>query len=529
METKRHALKGRLTGNRGKSVTTVASVLLCMALLGLSQFAHANGWEHLAIPRETLLAALNSGDPHAMEHAVISIGVRGEARDVEPLLEALESAGKSPHLRAEIYTALGRIGEARSVPALVRALETEQRDELRAAAAIALGASGSAKALPALLAALKSETPAVRLRVIDALGAFPQPESVLALTALVEPGSDETVRLRTLRALGATGSENAAAPLLDALDRAEDHRELAIIVDALANVASPRAADPLTDLLYESHDPVLKVKTAAALGAIGGKGLLPALTGLLDDDMQAVQMAAVRELTEARAPETAPQLLELYGDLAERRPPRQKPEPLPDPAAYLVDLDLMRLTTRALLETDPRVGMEAFLDGAQTRTFDRSSATGLKLVSKAYELRRLAVVALGYTRSAAANDLLRAIAGTDSDPRLRVAAVRSLGVLGRPGSFAVATKALVDSHPEVRWNAAVVLGRLGERQALPALIGALEDPHAQVRLQSAASLGLLGDPRAVEALEALRRRESNEKVSETARQALLLLPDVGNR
>ena len=87
----------------------------------------------------------------------------------------------------------------------------------------------------------------------------------------------------------------------------------------------------------------------------------------------------------------------------------------------------------------------------------------------------------------------------------------------------------MDSHPEVRWNAAVVLGRLGERQALPALIGALEDPHAQVRLQSAASLGLLGDPRAVEALEALRRRESNEKVSETARQALLLLPDVGNR
>ena len=49
--------------------------------------------------------------------------VRGEARDVEPLLKALESAGKEPRLRAEIYTALGRIGEARSVPTLVRALE----------------------------------------------------------------------------------------------------------------------------------------------------------------------------------------------------------------------------------------------------------------------------------------------------------------------------------------------------------------------------------------------------------------------
>jgi HEAT repeat protein len=529
METRRHALKRKSAGRRRKPVTAVACVILCLTLLGFSQVAQANGWEHLAIPRETLLAALNSGDPHAMEHAAISLGVRGEARDVEPLLEALKSADKAPHLRAEIYTALGRIGEARSVPALVRALESETRDELRAAAALALGSIGAAKALPALLAALTSETPAVRLRVIDALGAFPQAQSVRALTALAERGPEASVRRRALRALGATGSEKAAAPLVAALDRAEDRREQAIIVDALANVASPRAAEPLTELLAGSDDPVLKVKTAAALGAIGGEGLLPALTGLLGDDNRAVRMAAVRELTEARAPETAPQLLALYRDLAERRPPRPEPGAVPDPAAYLADLDLMRLTTRALLETDPRVGLAAFLDGAQPRIFDRGSATGLKLASKAYELRRLAVVALGYTRSASASDPLRAIAASGSDPRLRAAAVRSLGVLGRPGSFAAASKALADSHPEVRWNAAVVLGRLGRAEALPALIGALEDPHAQVRLQSAASLGLLGDPRAAAALEALRRRERNEKVKETARQALLLLGDGGNR
>ena len=506
-------------------IGTAFAVGLCLQSLFYTPAILANGWEHLAIPRQALLKALQSGDDHAMAHAAVSLGVRREAKDVMPLLAALELAADSPGVRSEIYTALGMIGDVRALPRLVEALESEPREELRAAAAVALGEIGAPEGLPHLLYALETEAPRVRLRVVDALGAFAHTDSVAALAGLLDDRPDSPLELRALQALGRTGAKSAAEPLLQALARTQNDRALAIIIDALAKIASPLAVEPLTDLLAETDDPVLRVKTAAALGAVADEGVLATLTDLLEDDSQAVRAAAVRQLTEAKAPETAPPLLELYRQLAAQRPPHASPEQPDDPLSYVADLDLMLLTVRALLETDPRVGLDAFIDGAKHRNFRRDSAIGLKLARKSYELRRLSVTGLGYTNAAPAAEVLRRYAMEEPNHRIRAAAVRSLGVLGEAGAFKVVLHALTDEHPEVRLNAAAVLGRLGDPRAVPGLIERLRDPHAEVRVQAAASLGFLDDPRAIAPLERLERDAHQAKVRETARQALLLLAD----
>ena len=337
-------------------LTGITLVLVGMTILSPLKVALANGWEHLAVPRESLLAALNSGDPHTMEHAAISMGIRGEARDVAPLLNALKQAQSSHHLRAEIYRALGLIGDPEATPVLLKAMKSESRTELRGSAVISLGAIGSVESLPPLLEALDTEEDSVRLRVIDALGAFPEAESVEALKALAQQDEYPTEKIRALHALGATGSVDATAPLLAALadnsDRPGQRRLLATVVDALANIAPPRATAPLTALLENTNDPILQVKLTVALGSIGGSGVIPTLGGLLESNNRSVQSIATRLLADAKKPETTPELNKLYKSLAQLRPMQIGSRDVPqDTPAWLADLDLMKINVRALLET----------------------------------------------------------------------------------------------------------------------------------------------------------------------------------
>ena len=483
-----------------------------------------NGWEHLAIPRDALLKALHSDEPHLMAHAARSMGVRGEARDVPPLLHALEHAEGSTHLRASIYGALGQIGDPRGTPALIAALETESREELRADAAIALGQIGDARALPALLTALETDERTVRLRAADALGAFDTSESVAALAQITRESGDEALRRAAFRALGQTGAAEAASPLLEALHANVDPRNLAVVVDAVGKLAPLQAKTPLTRLLDETESPHLRAKITAALGAIDDGDVTPTLVMLLEDESHGVRMTALKQLHEDKAEAAAEPIAALYRSLASTRPIQDEPALPADPFAYLADLELMDAALRALIDLAPEASLAELLDGAMPRSFPRNSAIALKLSRSAYELRRLAVFGLGYTESKTASAYLTTdILGSD-DPRLRAAAVRALGVLGKPGVVQEALAALQDPDGEVRSNAAVVLGRHGGQDVVPALIGALDDANTEVRLQAANSLGYLGAHEAREPLNRLATSAESEKVATAAREALALIP-----
>jgi len=80
--------------------------------------------------------------------AVKCLGVIGDLRAVEPLIEAL----KSEHIRAEAAEALGELGDLRAVEPLAELLEDE-RSTVRCNAADALGKIGDIKAIKPLLEA----------------------------------------------------------------------------------------------------------------------------------------------------------------------------------------------------------------------------------------------------------------------------------------------------------------------------------------------------------------------------------------
>jgi HEAT repeat protein len=484
-----------------------------------------NGWEHGAIPFDALLRALAFEQPETRRRAAESLGFRGQREGVEPLLQRLAQPEPDPGTRSAIYLALGRLGDARAAAALTRCLDTETREELRSDCTTALGLIGDVHTLPRLLRALQEERSfLVRSRAVDALGSFSASTAVAALAALAREERASHLRLRAIRSLGRTHATSAAEPLLAALAAARDDGERAAVVAALGELKTREATKPLTALLVATHDPELRVRIAMALGAIRDNDAMPSLIALLADDSPAVRYFAVEGLRTLGRPEAATPLLRLSLEVGRRSTARPTASMLADLLPTLGDLSLQEATLRALIELDAPTGLEAFLAVAQGREVPRDSSEGLRLAEAVFEVRRIALVGLGYTRAPRAATSLAGRAGLgDPDFRLRAAAVRSLGVLGFPDASGRVSAALGDSASEVRWTAAMVLGRLGRRSAVDPLIGRLSDPHAEVRRQAALSLGYLGDRRAQAALRTLARDDERESVREAAAYAARLL------
>lgn len=509
-----------------------AAVLLSVSLLGWALLpvvwpasSRANGWEHGAIPFEALLQALNHESPEMRGRAAESLGFRGQPEAVEPLLKVLERPEGSHEARRSIYMALGRLEDTRALPALGRCLDQEEREELRASCVVALGEIGDPRSLPALLTAFHAdESPLVQSRVVEALGSFPQPASIALLSDLVSEGGDGALRLRAIRALGATGARAASRPLLAALDEAGGEAELSAIAEALGRLRDPAAVEPLTDRLARSESARLRTHIVMALAATGDASAYGTLVDMLSDEVPAVRYFAVVGLKDLGRKEAARPLAKLYFKSARRFESDVLPDSDRDPLAAVADISLQVEALRALIELDAEAGLPALLDAAKPRQTRRDSQAALKVAEGIYELRRIAIFGLGYTRSDEAARLLAGAAGIgDPDARLRAAAVRSLGVLGFAGVAEQIVPLLEDPAPEVRWTAAMVLGRLADRRAVSALLARLTDANGEVRKQAALALGYLGDAAAQEPVERLARGDESEKVRTAASYAASLL------
>lgn len=146
--------------------------------------------------------------------------------------------------------------------------------------------------------------------------------------------------------------------------------------------------------------------------------------------------------------------------------------------------------------------------------------------------RAAAADALGYTRQAGVEHLLRALSHeeafvrqsavealgrfghrrdarryltllADESPWVRRAAARALAHIGDGEAVGPLSRRLGDESPLVRRSAAYALGAMRARPAVAALITALGDPDPQVRRNAAWGLGRIGDPVALPQLRAL--------------------------
>ena len=159
------------------------------------------------MPFETLIEALSFESPAIREQAAHSLGFRGQAEAVQPLLDRLALPEPDGGVRQSIYEALGQLGAPEALPALSRCLTKERAAPIRAHCIEALGGLRSREALGIILAAFARTTDAlVRDHAVDALGNFPHRRVVAALTDLLQ-ADDETLRQRVLLALGRTGAD----------------------------------------------------------------------------------------------------------------------------------------------------------------------------------------------------------------------------------------------------------------------------------------------------------------------------------
>jgi HEAT repeat protein len=487
-------------------------------LLLLPALARGNGWEHGAIPFDVLLRALSFEQPETRRRAAESLGYRGQREAVEPLLGRLAVPEDDPHVRSAVYLALGRLRDRRAVPVLMRCLDVESREEIRSDCATALSMVGDPSTVARLERAVREDASfLVRSRAVDALGGFVEPGSVATLTGLVMGDGNAQLRLRAIRALGRTRAPEAAGPLLAALAGARSDGERIAVVEALGQVRPREATKPLTALLATTTNPELRAKLVIALGAIQDGDAAPTLVRLLEDELPLIRYFAVEGLRALGRPDVVAPIAGLSLDISRRLWAQPVGSLLADLGPVLADLRVQDATVRALGELDAAHGLEALLQAAQPRSLPRDAAAALSLAEGVFEVRRTALVGLGYSRSRRAADFLAGPGGLrDPDFRLRATAARSLGVLGFPDAARRLTPALGDPAAEVRWTAASVLGRLGRREVVEPLLRRLADPNAEVRRQAALGLGHLGDRRALVALRALAREDPSEIVREAA-------------
>ncbi len=99
------------------------------------------------------LKQLKSKNPKTREHAAEKLGKSGNAKAVEPLINALKD--ENDYVSAEATIALGEIGDAHAVEPLIAVLKDEN-NFLRQKAAEALGKIGDARATNSSLLGLKT-------------------------------------------------------------------------------------------------------------------------------------------------------------------------------------------------------------------------------------------------------------------------------------------------------------------------------------------------------------------------------------
>jgi len=501
-------------------------MLLALLTIGnIPSRSYGNGWEHGAIPFEALVEALQFDSPEMRLRATRSLGIRGQAEAVEPLLQCLARPEKNPHVRSALYISLGKLKDRRAVAVLADCIDRESRDELRADCATALGMLGDKTILPLLLTVLnKDPSFLVQSSTVEALGNFAEDKAVAALSKIVAGAGNRNLRQRAIRALGMTGSPNAVQPLLKALAGSRHDSERLLIVKSLTPLRSPQAITPLTHILETTANSQLRTQIVISLGAIRTGDTFPILIDMLADKVPAVRYFAVVSLKELGRREAAVPIARLSLDISKRLERLADAELLTDPLPALADLSLQDAALQAITALDASYGLDALLSGARPRRLPLDSAGALKLAEGYYRVRRTALAGLDYTGVRTAADFLKTSAGIgDSDFRLRATAVRALGVLGYADDIDGLLAALQDSAAEVRWTAAMVLGRLGNQEAAGPLMDALSDVNSEVKRQGALSLGYLGDRGALGALKNLAENDGSEKVKTAAAFSLRLL------
>jgi HEAT repeat protein len=407
-------------------------------------------------------------------------------------LEHLQDQRLPVEVRAFAARALGGIGDARAVNPLIQALTDPQvRAWLRGDAAWALGEIGDDRASEALSKIILQHTPREERGPMDAMWALTKIGSDRAIDALCQimrdPQADEEVRSDVAQALGKIRNARTAEALFQMMtDPLADKKVRRSSAETLAENRDHRAIETLLKALIEPQEE-------------------PA-------DFYWIGILNLCKTGDARAIDTLCQIV---------RDPRKGEElrslvaqalrhiPIPDDRVINA---LFQVVTDPKLTARVRIhALWAFTNMGSTGEYCATDALLQLLIDPQIEawVRKNAAAALGqFGGDGAKNRLYRVMTDTQVEEQTRRLAAGALGSIGDPRAAALLFREMTDSQVEEvdRYLAAATLGKIGDVRAVDLLLRGLTDPQIATRLPgwfpyaATWALGTIGDDCAFEAL-----------------------------
>ncbi len=265
--------------------------LWCGSPKGQAVAAEALGKLGDARAVEPLIQALRERDGGVCAAAAKALAAIGDARAVEPLVIAMGRGISAPEARLAAAQALVELS---ADGALAEALE-DRRSEVgvraAAASALALGRAANAEAVRALKRTLGDENGDVRAAAANALGLLGETKWLRWVT-----GDDADIAR-----LGRSGDSEATVPLCKALAAGVYHRSEAF--KAMGFLGRNAAVGPIVEMLRDTEGGG-RPYAATVLGRIGDARAVEPLIAALSDAETSVRRAvaqALGEIGDARA------------------------------------------------------------------------------------------------------------------------------------------------------------------------------------------------------------------------------------
>jgi HEAT repeat protein len=382
---------------------------------------------------DKLVHQLEHGSAYDSRLAADALGQLGDARALQPLVDALRSRIWTKRLGAA--RALGQLGDPCAIEPLIAVLRDE-KSSVRSAAKEALGQVVDPRSVEQLVAVLKDSNPVVRQVASEILGDLGDLRAVEPLIATLED-LDRDVRLSVVGALEKLGDRSAVSSLVVALsDRNWPVREAAAQV--LASLGDERAIEPLIIALEDAQWPVRRA-AAEALGKVGNGRTVGPLIAALGDGSARVRGTAVSALWALGS---------------------------------FVDEQALELMVHTLDHGDRNTCVAAVQVLGHWSDPRAKQILAWALRDETSQGHIAAALLLGEQGDRRAVQSLSTALWRES-PRVRARAAQLLGALGDVSAVGPLIHALSDESLPVRMNAARALGALGDVRAVEPLLDAL--------------------------------------------------------
>ncbi|HET6370763.1 MAG TPA: HEAT repeat domain-containing protein [Nitrospiria bacterium] len=351
----------------------------------------------------------------------------------------------------------------------------QQNFFVRSASVKAMGEMKDYSTVPILAMAMKDGAAFVRFFAVESLGELADPPSLRLLESATQD-PEPMVRISAVKALDGIEGDKAV-PILAKFSGDGDLTVRLFALAALVHRGDSKAREALTRTVREVNK-MQRATAAAALGQTRDRSLIPLLLPLLSDKDSQTRTYAAEALGKIGGPEAFGPLSKALSDpdLGVRGSAAAALGKLGDPRA-------VPLLTKSL----PKISADA-------RVSTRRAAASKEKPTGNDDGRLAEVsVAESLVRLGASPGKIYDEAVSDPDYGVRHFAVGSLGQIGDETSIPLLKTALSDEAPRVRIAAVRAIGEIGRRRGgervTPLLYGMLRDPDPSVKIYAAGNLG----------------------------------------